>query len=590
MKKFGFLMSILLVFVVLVIVLTFLYIDMSGHKSYTYNIYSGDKKIGETVVDRFVTEDKVVYKGTTNFSRTTGYPVITEKLFLDRKNKYPIKFEQEAIGPKKNKRIILLTQNGETSDYLYLEDPKFFKTKDFPTGIKTSIFLPTDIMLYIPIMNKYNYWKKGAQFFEIMMPLPEKLPPLRDKIGVKFVRESFEPIMGKRVEADKLVVQAGSLPDIDISVARHTHLILSLTIKKTKIRYELADYELTPTKKFISRIKEAIISNRVKGLVGEVSGDRTNPGQKETFSSEEHARAESAYEEVLFQREQGMLSSELYLPDGDSDHPAVLFVTRDGPGTNGEEFLTSALGKYFMSNGIVFMNFDSRDQSKSKGLAETFAMYDDERIKDINSAVAFLTDHTKVDGSKIYVLGHKSGGSIAIKAANDNSELKGAIVLGIPQGTDADKIVPGKAADSIKKMISKHDLREFDDGFFNNVKKEVVKQQGLLDREEEDFYFFMGRKIPVKRYKDVVNRQGFDLAKDHKKPILFIFTKNDEDFDPRRLSEIKKILNTNKDLFKVAELRGNGEYFGEIVEGDEEWYFKTNEEMLPLIRDWIKSQ
>ncbi len=583
MKKLGVWFIIAVVFLVMLVMLTFLYIHMSGHKSFTFKLYSDTKLVGETVVDRFVTEEKVIYKSSTSLLKTTEYPLIIEKLFLDRANKYPVKFEQEAIGPKKSKRVMLLTQNGETTDYLYLEPPKFFKTKDFPTGNKTSIFIPGDILTYMPIVNKYNFWKKGAQFFEVMIPLPENLPPLRDKIGVKFIEESFVPVMGKRVEADTLLIQAGSLYDITVVVAKHSKTILSIDIGNTKDRYVLADYEVTPAKKFMARVKESVVNSKIKFLVGEVT---VEDPQVEVVSNED--KKGPAPEEVFFQGDEGVLSADLYLPEGQGKYPAVLFVPREGPGTKGEEFLASAIGEYLRSNEIIFLNFDSR--TRSNGQIDTSGMEYDKNMKDINSAVSFLESHPGADTSSIYILGYKSGGHMALRASAENPKVNGCIVLGIPEGPHTTGVYYERTGDHINKLLDNNNLRQFENNFSDNVVKEVQNQESLLVREKEDFYFFMGRKIPAKNYKDMLCRKPYDLMGNYDKPLLFVFGKNDADFDSRVIGDVKRDLHHKKDKVKVEEVKGVGEYFGKMIEGQDGWVFAINEDMLTLVRDWVKAE
>lgn len=585
MKKFGFIMALCVFLVATLVVFTFIYIDTSGHKNFTYNVFLNGNKIGDTVIDRFLTEEKVIYKGTTNFFRTTGYPLVAEKLYLDRQTKYPIKFEQESEGINKCKRTVLLAQNGESSDFLYMEYPQFFTSEAFPTGSKTSVFLPEDIMLYMPIMDKYNYWKKGAQFFEIMMPLPERLPPMRDKMGVKFVEESFAPVLGKRMEAYKFLVQAGCLHDIEVIVEKHTHVILSINIDRTGFRCELAEYEFTPAKKFFSRIKEAVLKGTGRALLGNQERDGAGDVVRDQPSVEEAGAKEERFEQIFFQGSGGTLSGQLYLPEGPGGFPAVLFVQRDGAQTGGEQLLSSALGRDLRTNNIVFMRFN--DVSNSKGNGELCASAGKERIKDIDAAVDFLASNAKVDPEQIYLLGYKTGGAVALEAASENRNVTGSILLGVPQFAPFQDLSHENVEVLVQKMITKQGLRKFDDGFLKNVQNEILKHKLSSGESDQDFVFFLGRKVPVKSSLSLMNRQVFSILISAEKPVLFIFSKDEYEFDAKKISWVKNSFASDSDLYMLHETKPAGEYFGQIVGSGTEWAFKVSADVLSVIRQWI---
>ena len=217
----------------------FLFIDISGHWTMKYKVYFQDNEFGEVKVDRYRTENRIVFKGSGEYPHTAGYPRVTEKLTLSKGSMTPLKFEKTYWGIKGQKKVISLVQKGEESDYLFLEHPKFIRLEGFSTGEKTMVFSPDDIMLLIPIMEKYNYWKKGAQFFEVMIPVSDPIPPMRDKMEIRYVREEYVTVMGRRVEAERFIARASSLPDMDIIVSRYSHRLIEVSVNKLQSKFVL---------------------------------------------------------------------------------------------------------------------------------------------------------------------------------------------------------------------------------------------------------------------------------------------------------------------------------------------------------------
>ena len=71
---------------------------------------------------------------------------------------------------------------------------------------------------------------------------------------------------------------------------------------------------------------------------------------------------------------------------------------------------------------------------------------------------------------------------------------------------------------------------------------------------------------------------------------MFIYGRDDKDFDPKLIQSVRKNLDDKKNNVRVAEFRSLGPYAGEIVQYDESWKFKADEDVLELIKSWINEK
>ncbi len=177
MKKLVFLLVVAIIFMVLLILAAFFYVDVSGHVGYRYKVFSEDVSSGSISVDRYVTEEKIIYKSIAKYSNFGEYSQIREKLVLNKKELSPLEFEKRSEKVNGCKRLTLFVSNGGKYDLLYLDPPEFITFEKIKFDVKNVIFSPGDIMLYMPLIEKYNFWKKGTQFFSLFLPMDGAVPP-----------------------------------------------------------------------------------------------------------------------------------------------------------------------------------------------------------------------------------------------------------------------------------------------------------------------------------------------------------------------------------------------------------------------------
>ena len=257
MRKLVFVLSLTAALGVALFIGAIFYIDLNAHESATYDATTGGKFFGTVEVNRFVTEDKIIYKSRSDMPYLLSYRFSSEKLFLKKSVRMPLKFIREESSGRGISRLTMLTQNFDRTDYLFLEPPNFLTMQAFETGEKTLLFSPRDVMTCMALMEKYNYWKKGTQYFEVMIPVGDAVPLMREKVEVKDVGDEFVPVMGRKVEGEAFRIKARGLPETKITLEKYTHHLLTLQVGIEKTTFTLTSYAEDPGKRLKALIRHA---------------------------------------------------------------------------------------------------------------------------------------------------------------------------------------------------------------------------------------------------------------------------------------------------------------------------------------------
>jgi esterase/lipase len=591
MRKLVVILFISVVFAIFLVVLAFFYVDLSGHKGFRYDLLKEGRFFGSIRVDRYITEDKVIYKGTAEYPYSLEYPVVNEKLSLKKKTMTPLKFVEEADGGKGQKRLTLLAQEGEKTDFLFLEHPKFITLKGFETGEKTMVFFPTDLMLYMPIMEKYNFWKKGTQSFEVMIPVSEPIPPIRDKVEVTYLKDEYIPVMGRRMEAESFAIGAKTLPTAKIFLSKYTHRILALEIDKMNLRFVLVSFIESPKRikpavdKFISIFNLRKAGGESPPAEAPLSGRGGLP-EEATPPADTKGSEQVTTKEIFFKSGSLILSGKLWVPEGKGPFPAALIIPKDGPFTKGQQYLFNSLGKFLSASGFIIMVFDSPGQGKSQG--SFVELSDEKRIQNIIAAVSYLEGHPAVEKKAINLIGYEGGGYLALKAASSLPFVRTGIILGVPEGFTKSDFFQGPSKENIQVLLNACGIGPADEKYMETITKKTQDCFMEVARSSENFSFFMGVRTPLKEYREFMARRPYETILSSDKPLLLIFGKDDKRFNLQAVEGLKESLEKKDHRDKVAVFRNLDTYMGRMEMYDDSWGFTVNKDVLDLIGNWIR--
>ncbi|MGE6333308.1 alpha/beta fold hydrolase [Stenotrophomonas sp. NPDC077659] len=135
----------------------------------------------------------------------------------------------------------------------------------------------------------------------------------------------------------------------------------------------------------------------------------------------------------------GALPGTLALPRGKGPFPAVLLVHGSGPQDRDETiggsrpFLDIARG--LAAQGIAVLRYDKRTFARPQDFQSGTFTVDDETTDDAVAALTALAANPRIDGGRVFVLGHSQGGMLAPRIASRWPQARGAILWAAPART-----------------------------------------------------------------------------------------------------------------------------------------------------------
>lgn len=128
------------------------------------------------------------------------------------------------------------------------------------------------------------------------------------------------------------------------------------------------------------------------------------------------------------------LPATLTIPVGAGPFPAVVLVHGSGPNDRDETvgankpFRDLAVG--LASRGVAVLRYDKRSKVHGPRMAALPGMtVKEEVVDDAGAAIGQLRGTARIDGARVFVLGHSLGGMLVPRIAAANPSLAGAIVL-----------------------------------------------------------------------------------------------------------------------------------------------------------------
>lgn len=582
MRKFAVIFSAAIVLVIVLVVSAFFYVDMSAHRVASYEISRDGAPFGTTRVDRYETEGKIIYKSARESPHSEGYISGSEKLILDKHSMMPLKFVEEAKGVKGQGRTTILLQDGDSTDFLFLEHPRYISIKGFSTGEKTMVFSPEDVMLYMPIMERYNYWEKGTQFFEVMVPTGEPLPPMRDKIAVRYTGDEYIDVMGRRTETEGFTISAGSLPDAKVFVLKYSHSIAVLEVPKSGKRTSLMQRSESHGKRLDA------IRNWFSGLGKPGSSELPGIPEEEEAAKDPSAIGEVGSEkEVFFQCGRFLLSGKVNTPVGAGPFPAVILVPRDGPMTVGEDLMMGAMSRMLSGEGFCVLEFDGPGQGKSQGNFSDVT--DGVRIEAIEAAITFMEGYPEVCKNGINLAGHEGGGYLVMKASASRVSVRSCILLSLPLDPEESDFFREPSIENLQVFLSSRGFGSFSDGYMATVTDVMRSMLSKIKGGGNSPVFALGMKLPSGAYEEYLGRSYYRMVLAFRKPFLLVLGRNNILARPAMVSALKKALREAESPGVVSTFRNLGPYLGDVgIEKNGRKGFVLDEDVVALIIAWLR--
>ena len=173
-------------------------------------------------------------------------------------------------------------------------------------------------------------------------------------------------------------------------------------------------------------------AGRISGMTFRPAAGATVPYTLPTYASA------AAYVEtpITVGTAEWALPATLTMPAGTTPVPAVVLVHGSGPNDRDETvggskpFRDLAVG--LASRGIAVLRYDKRSRVHAGKMAGLNFTVRQEVIEDVLEAVKAVRAQPRIDGARVFVLGHSLGGMLVPRIAASDATIAGAIVMAGP--------------------------------------------------------------------------------------------------------------------------------------------------------------
>jgi len=549
MRNVYILLVLTIVLIIALLVFAFLFFEKEKHQTYFYSMESAGEKTASIKIDRYKTEDKIIYKSTT-FYRGAQRKITHEKLVFDRRT---FKLER-FFGECKNSgvttaAVYIDTREGGRFDFLSRDLSKSSFASSASHAKDTSVFHEESIVTYMPLIDKYNFIRGGAQSFKCIYRALSLLPPARARIIFTSVRDEYIKVCQRKTKTEFLVVKSKALPESRVWVSKKKRSIARLEIKS-----------------------KSLLIEKVRGF------PKITPplpcGKNKYYTSQE----------ITFPSEGVSLAGTLEIPRGDGKLACVLLVGESDERSRKSAPFYADISRHLAENGNIVLRFDPRGTGRSQGANAEVSL--DETTKDIENALKFLLRDERIDKDRAFIVAHGSACSYLSKLDLSENPLRGIVMMGTARATPIVDFKCAHIRDEIQ-MLARLD-KKYPEILESSV-KETLKGVGST---EKDYEFVLGKRIFLKRMRQLLRLNALAGFRSIKTPLLIIYGKKDKFCPFSYIRDIEKNLKqAGMRQFSTVSFRGLGHFFEKAPGGgNSRKVFKVDPEVLKKITRWIKKK
>ncbi|NEX77927.1 alpha/beta fold hydrolase [Bacillus thermocopriae] len=292
------------------------------------------------------------------------------------------------------------------------------------------------------------------------------------------------------------------------------------------------------------------------------------------------------------------LNGKLSLPDErNGSVPAVVLVHGSGPANMdakvGNNYFFKDIADGLSEKGIAVVRYDKRTFVYGKELKhQTNMTVKEETIEDAILAANFLRNDSRIDASKIFVLGHSMGGMLAPRIDAEGGHFAGIIIAaGSPRKIE--EIMLSQNEDVLNSL-----------NWFLKIiaKKQVAKLATKFDQiyqmsdEEAKSTKLFGKYVRAYYFKEMGEHPAPDYLRNLEKPVLILHGEKDVQTSVEKdFHAYKKLLadkpNVTFKLYPNLNHLFMPAIYGEILKVKKEYKVpqKVDHQVIQDIADWIHS-
>ena len=587
MKKLIFLLLLTIVFMLVLLAGALFYIDLTGHKGFSFEIRVNDETVGTMRLEKYITENKIVYKARTKRYDSLRYSQLTEDVFIDKTTRDIVHLDKEEIGSLGGKVLVAFFRENGKNDYVYLDHPKFVSVSGVYLNRASAFYIPGDPILCLTILEKYNFWRKGKQYFDVAVAAEGPVAPILDKLEVQYVKDEYIQIMGNKIQAEIYTIKSPIIPDVKVALSTFYHELLFIEDMAVNERIELVSIVESLFTRIKSQLRIFTNQFRVKEVVSAPSTEDKNMFLSDNGRSTQGAEAKIEREEIFINDGTSVISGNILSTKRRGEQePIIMIVADDGPVSSGEKLMIEALSRHLAETGFAVVSLQSvRDLARET----SFYLLDDETKK--KTMGLFLdhlygADHNNY-GPLIYV-GFKGGGFVSLNFQDKYRKTAGCVQVGNP-GFILDKM-DERSIDEFVKYIFKTSFIELSKNkHIDDVRNYTSDYLEEILKSEQDVLSFKRFNLPLKEYREYLERDYLQAVQKFNAPILFLYTKEQKKYFNANISGIKKEISNIDNSSHAYEVRNANKYFSEIVTVNGVKCYELKDDFLKQLDEWLEA-
>lgn len=320
-------------------------------------------------------------------------------------------------------------------------------------------------------------------------------------------------------------------------------------------------------------------------------------------------------EEVKFKNHQIELAGTLTYPQTGEDFPAVILIHGSGPNNRDQELFGHKMFKdiadELTKSGIAVLRYDKRGIGESTGSFEEATLQD--FASDVETALAFLQSHAKIDAKKIGLLGHSEGGMIAPKVAAQHPEISFVVLLAAPGASGAEVLL--QQQQSISQVMGQNEAY-IEANYKTNKSAYTLIEQNIkaadLNEQLKNHFSQAIQEYPILLKSSGLTQEGYlnQVVQTYMDPWMQSFLMYNPSEDLQKLKMPILALNGSKDLqvdahqnliviekalqkggntaYQTKEIEGVNHLFQEAETGSPMEYGQIQQSISPQVLEMIK--
>ena len=230
------------------------------------------------------------------------------------------------------------------------------------------------------------------------------------------------------------------------------------------------------------------------------------------------------------------LPGTLTLPRGNAPYPALILIHGSGPNDRDETVQANKpfrdLAELLAERNIAVLRYDKRTFVHPEEFRNRPSVtINDETVNDVLAAIDFLRNIPEIDSNAIWLLGHSLGGMMLPRIASKTSIPAGYVFAAAP-ATSLPEVMEEQGIYLLNQNSSLPEIEK------QRVRNALRKQTELLKNPD-------GTSLPGQMsayWKDLSTYDQASMARQIKRPMLFLQGKRDFQVQPHHLELWKKAL------------------------------------------------